>query len=275
MTDLGTLIGQGDGPINTGSGHQYNYNLNVLAEAYQRLGTFGQDARAVAERDLNLLFQRFVPPPRFGRARQTLHDHGTVLVSGQPGTGRRAAARMLLYELGPISVRLHEIDVGGDQDAAGLDGGVVGEGDRILLDLSATDSLRFVRLRRELSAFRAVIEDRDARLAVVLPPRLKEFLSPELLALTVTVARPRANEMFMRHLRRNQVISSPAELTSPKLAKYISEAPMRDLARLAHSIREERDAAPAAPFAEWCGAALGVLSTEVGDGRHVVVVLNE
>ncbi|MDT0344417.1 ABC transporter substrate-binding protein [Streptomyces litchfieldiae] len=274
MTSFYTEVSHAGGPVNMGSGNQNNLYIS-LAETFQRLGTHGKDRRAIAEQELNWLHQRFIPPDRFGRARGLLRDHRTVIVSGQSGNGRRTAALMLLYELAEDGAGMHEIDPGRDEDGPILDRQAVGDGDRLLLDLSGSDSSRYLGVQKDLSAFRSVVEDRDARLVVVLPPHLKGHLAAELQRLTVEIGRPRGDELLMRYLRRDRIIPSPTELLAPSLADYLASKPMRDLARLANLIGRNRDSTPAGGFSEWWNEALAQLTDDGSETATFIAELND
>ncbi|WP_258563509.1 nSTAND3 domain-containing NTPase [Streptomyces phytophilus] len=244
MTDAGTYVAGAHAPIHSGPGDQYVY-MAAMTEASQRVGNRGKDPRAIAEEQLAFVHQRFVPPRRLGEARRLLREHRTAVLLGPPGSGRHTAAQMLLYEPA-TGTGIHEVDPEDAEDGGvTLDRRAVADGDRLLLDLSDFEATRFAGLHNELSALRSVLEERDARLVVVLSPQLRDFLPAELHRLTVHVARPRADHVLMRYLRRAHLTPSPAVLAASDLAGFLADAPMRDVARLADGVRRARDAAPA------------------------------
>ncbi|AUH42504.1 ABC transporter substrate-binding protein [Streptomyces sp. CMB-StM0423] len=271
MTDFGTFVGEARAPFHTGPGDQYVY-IAAMAEASQRLGNRGKDPRAVAKEQLAFVHQRFVPPRRFGEARRLLHEHRTAVLSGPPGSGRHTAAQMLLYEpaAGP---GIHEVDPeDGEDGRATLDRRAVVDGDRLLLDLSDCGA---TGLLGELSDFRSVLEERDARLVVVLPPHLRDLLTAELHRLMVHVDRPRTDQVLMRYLRRAHLTPPPAALAVPDLDGFLADAPMRDVARLAEGIRRARDAAPAGSFGEWWPGPLAQLREDDPEGAQWVDTLTD
>ncbi|WP_052849902.1 hypothetical protein [Streptomyces avicenniae] len=258
MTSASTHVSQAAGPMATGSGDQYNFTV-LMSEVFERLGTRSRDPRTVAEHDLRWLNQRFVRPRHFMRASKLLREHRTVVLTGQPGNGRRTAALMLLYELTMSGKGMHEIDPGADEDGAVLERGSVGEGDRVWLDLSAGDASYFRQVQPALSSFRAEIEERRAHLVVVVPAHLSA-VAPELDALRVTLGRPRADELLMRYLRREQITPSTGDLSAPELSEFLATSPLRDVARLAGLIREASAAAPEGRFGDWLPGALSEVS---------------
>ncbi|MEO3841167.1 ABC transporter substrate-binding protein [Streptomyces sp. B22F1] len=270
MTDFGTFVGEARGPVHTGPGDQYIV-FAEMAEASQRLGTHGKDRRAIAEGQLSLLYQRFVPPRRLGEARHLLRDNRTVVLSGEPGVGRRCAAQMLLYERAAAGAGIHQVDPEeGEDGRVTLDRRTVADGDRLLLDLSACETTRFAGVQSELSAFRAVVEQRGARLVVVLSSHLEGSLNAELHRLTVHLGRPRSADVLMRHLRREGITPPPAALAAPALARFLAAAPMRDVARLADLIRRSRNDSPAGSFSTWWPGRLAQLAEDDPQGPAFV-----
>ncbi|MHA4815765.1 ABC transporter substrate-binding protein [Streptomyces aculeolatus] len=262
MTDLGTFVAQAQAPVHSGAGDQ-NIYFAQMTEASQRLGTHGKDRRAIADRQLGFLHQRFVPPGRLGEARRLLRDNRTVVLSGEPGVGRRSAAQVLLYEPSAAGAGIHEVDPeDGEDGGVLLDRGAVADGDRLLLDLSTCETTRFAGLQNELSAFRAVVEERGARLVVVVSPHLERSLTAEFQRLTVQLGRPRGADVLMRHLRREDITPAPVALAAPGLAGFLSVASMRDVARLADLIRRSRNDSPAGSFDAWWPDPLAQLTDD-------------
>ncbi|MEV1008834.1 ABC transporter substrate-binding protein [Streptomyces sp. NPDC049881] len=246
----------------TGSGDQYNISF-ILSEVAARLGTRSQDPRTVAAQDLRWLHQRFVHPRGFRKADEVLRERRTVVLSGHAGHGRRTAALMLLYELSASSEGMHEIDPGTGEDGVELDHRSVGEEDRLLLDLSTGDTSLHRRVQPALSSFRAVVEERRAHLVIIVPEHLAPTLSPELGQLTVTIGRPPADELLMRHLRREGITPAADEISSaPALTRFLADARLRDVARLARLVRQAREAAPQGRFADWWRGPLAEISAD-------------
>ncbi|NED80291.1 hypothetical protein G3I76_09360, partial [Streptomyces sp. SID11233] len=99
-----------------------------------------------------------------GEARERLEESRTVFLDGAPGSGRQAAARVLLAEYGSFRELLP-----GEQDEPSLrDPALLSEGDLVLLDLSAADRHRWARMHAELGTLRRSAHTKAARLVVVM-----------------------------------------------------------------------------------------------------------
>ncbi|RLU84932.1 branched-chain amino acid ABC transporter substrate-binding protein [Streptomyces griseocarneus] len=257
----GTFVADAHGAVHTGEGTQFNV---YLQEAFSRLRSPGRGSRAFADDDLIRLRQCFVAPDHFDQARDVLRTHGTVLISGLPGSGRRTAALMLLHELSTDTSRFHELpDARDDEDANGpaLDTACIHDGVRLLLDLSNSDPAQYAAVQTELSGFRAAMKGRGALLVIVLPRHLAHLQQDGPAHLTVELGRPQATGLLMRHLRLSDIQPTSEELSSPGLTSYLATATAGEIARLADRIRRERDRdTAAAGFSRWCEEALTALA---------------
>ncbi|TMU89931.1 ABC transporter substrate-binding protein [Streptomyces sp. DASNCL29] len=257
-----TYVRESHGNMHGGGGNQYNI-YTYLQAASGRLGGRGKDPRAFAQDQLADLYRRFVAPKGFGQAQTLLLRHGTVLLSGPPGSGRRTAALMLLRHLADDANDVHELDI--EDEPPVLNIGAVGEGNHLLLDLSEVDEVRYDAVQSELSGFRSDVQRRGARLAIVLPHATEQRRSTEFLPLTADIERPLARDLLMRHLRVDHIHPALADLASPDLAHYMASAGAGALARLADLIRRARDEGkPSDTFADWSRNALAAL-TNLGD----------
>ncbi|MEV6669589.1 ABC transporter substrate-binding protein [Streptomyces sp. NPDC051162] len=256
---FGTFVSDAHGAVHTGDGTQFNI---YLQEATSRLRARGRTLRAFAADDLNRLYQCFVEPSRFDLARAALRTHGTVLLSGPPGSGRRTAALMLLHELGTDAAGFHELpDTRDDVDEPALDTSGIHDRGRLLLDLSNSDPDQYAAVQRELSGFRAELLRRAARLVVVLPQHLAYLQQDGLEQLTVEIGRPGGTEVLMRHLRLADIHPTRDELAALNPASYTASASMSELARFADRIRRARDSGPPhRGFPQWYAEALEALA---------------
>ncbi|QMV20974.1 hypothetical protein GQS52_03340 [Streptomyces sp. SCUT-3] len=258
MSDtLNSQILGAQGPVHGGNGDQYNYNYTYASDSRVK------NPRSIAEDQLLWLWRRFVPPEGFGEARRTLESHGTALLDGPPGSGRTSAARVLLHELRREAGSFHEL-LPDEEDVSLRDPGLVGDGDRLLLDLSDADEALWVGVRQDLSSLRRNALERGARLVVVLPRRGSRTLPEDLNQYRVQVVRPQERDVLLRHLRMDGVPLDDDTRTLPVLSRFLrSEPPMREVAGLADLIRRARDAARAGEgFADWCGRALAALDDQ-------------
>ncbi|MER0244497.1 ABC transporter substrate-binding protein [Streptomyces sp. HSW2009] len=270
---IATHLGAAFGPTHTGEGHQFNIIQAALSQAEERIDTPRQ---TIAEDDLGWLSRCFVYPDQFRQARELLRSQGLVLLTGQPGSGRRAAALVLLHELAGAAGSFHELpDTSDSEDGAALDPRMIGRGDRMLLDLSGSDETWYVKVQQELSPFRAQLREQDARLAVVLPHHLGYLRESSHRQLTVHLGRPDARSVLMRHLRHHGIVPDLADLGSTELTEYLVYAPARDLAGLADLMRRERDAHPDAPYGigDWRDRALAGITDHTPEVARFVVAL--
>ncbi|MEU7039636.1 ABC transporter substrate-binding protein [Streptomyces varsoviensis] len=259
--DNTTFISESYGATHTGEGTQFNL---YMQQATSRLDDLGASPRLIAQDEREWLDRRFIEPDRYGQARDMLRDRGSVLLSGGTGSGRRAAAVMLLHRSPEAEGNLHEVpDTQDDKGSQALDTSIIGAGDRLLLDLSNSDEARYIAVQNELSAFRAVLNERAARLVVVLPAHFGYLQGPEQRPFVVEIGRPSGHEVLMRYLRLDHVVFDRNEVDSvTDLQDYLLREPMREIARLADRIRKERDDSREKDdaFPEWCARALGAVT---------------
>ncbi|WP_367126177.1 hypothetical protein [Streptomyces phytohabitans] len=227
------------GPVHAGTGDQ---TINLIFDAAAAAWATSQhDPKQIAEDELRQLKQVFVWPPDFARARTTLHDWNTVFVVGRPGTGRQGASKVLLGELPTGKGTFHEIvDESEERNGPLLPKDLVGEEDRLLLDLTQRTEERCRAYLGELPHFRTVVRNRNARLAVALDHGHEHLLSPELSRLKVSLGRPRAEEVLRRHLRVHEVDGADCLTVDTALRHFLDEAALREIAALALRVREEQ-----------------------------------
>ncbi|MCB5911800.1 hypothetical protein [Streptomyces pinistramenti] len=260
MTDRGgTWVTDSQGPVHSGPGGQYNY-LTYLVGAAGRPPDAGADPLQVAVEHRQELHRRFVPPRNYGDAVERIAAPGTVvLLDGPRGSGRRTAAVMLLHQLRFTEGRFEELAA----EESGLD---AAPGDRFFLDLSNSTDDEYLTVQRNIASYRAVVQDRGARLVVVLPAGLEYLLDPELVPLAVRLGRPRGGAVLGRHLRVDGIAFEPEQLADPGLGELLSRSPMRELARLAGMIRRARDSGHyGADFPSWCAEATAAVTNRTGE----------
>ncbi|MFD8964646.1 hypothetical protein ACFV0C_06515 [Streptomyces sp. NPDC059568] len=255
-------INEARSAVHTGDGTQVNLYLQALSASLREQAR--QRPRTVAKDDRERLYQRFVPPGHFQRARQVLHTHHTVLLSGHPGSGLRATALMLLHELPEAGGSFHELpDTVDDDSSSPFDSGEINAGDRLLLDLSGADETRYLEIQNQLSDFRDQLIGRGAHLTVVLPHHLGYLLRSDLRPLTMDIERPPARRVLTVHLRHFDINPSAAELETPELTAYLAKAPLRDVADLADRISRNRDSMGTEQgFPHWLSGALAMVTDQ-------------
>ncbi|MCX4813555.1 hypothetical protein OG601_23440 [Streptomyces sp. NBC_01239] len=262
------------GPVNNGEGHQYVF-YGVGADWMVRKGV---ESLRIAREDRLRLADRFVPPRDFRIAADRLKKPGSVvLLAAPPGSGRRAAAIMLLHGLGEDGgadeegVRFEEFPAT-DKDESPL---APGEGDRFLLDLSGlVDEEAYANAQRRLAVRRSQVQEAGAHMVVVLPSGLEHAHPPELEPHTVTLGRPRGLAVVTRYLRMDRMSFRPADLGSPDLQRLYDRSPMRELARLAGLVRAARDSGRfGADFAGWLDQAMHAVTDRADEVGHQVTTV--
>lgn len=256
------------------NGDSYTVNNNYFGDATPPLlKTPKVTPRRVAEDQLVNLQRQFARPPGINEAYDVLVGEHTVIVHGEPGSGRSSAAQVLLCELPHDGGTYHELTPEKPETPSvrwlSLD--LIGERDRMLLDLSSADDRTWHAVHSELSGFRHEVLRKGAFLAIVLPQEFKEQLSPQFLQFSRKIDRPDTWEAGNRHLWLAEVEGNVRDLAPSALRTYLDTAPpMRDLARLAERIAAARGDGD---FAAWCEAALAAqtdLTTDVAEALRRV-----
>ncbi|WP_172384540.1 hypothetical protein [Streptomyces sp. MNP-20] len=259
MTEnAGTYVHESHGSVHGGEGPQYNFYVAAAAATSRLRDQAGGRPRTISRADRIHLYQRFVDPPHFTRVREVLREARVVLLDGPPGSGRRAAALMLLHQLPDSQGSLHELpDTLDDSAASVFDAREVSTGDRLLLDLSKAEEARYVEMQRQLSAFRDRLSPLDAHLVVVLPHQLGYLLRDDLRHLSADIGRPNSRHVLARHLRCEDIEPTGSDLDNQDLRAFLARAPLRKVAALADGIRRRRDTDGADQrFPQWLAAAL-------------------
>jgi hypothetical protein len=259
------------GPVNNGVGSQ-NIFYGIGTDWMIRKGV--EPLRIIRE-DRVRLADRFVPPVGYRAAADRLEKPGSaVLLEAPPGSGRRAAAIMLLHELDGVAheegVRFEELPISDEGDTEGPL--VPGAGDRFLFDLSGiSDEKELAKAQRRLTVYRGQVQEAGAHMAVILPSGMAHALAPELEPHTVTLRRPRGVAVVTRHLRMDRVTFRSKDLKNASLQQLCLRSPMRELARLAGLVRAARDRGRfGADFAEWLDQAMHAVTDRAGEvGRQV------
>ncbi|MBG0817566.1 hypothetical protein [Planomonospora sp. ID82291] len=263
------------GEVHAGRGDQYNsdgpqYNNCTFAAS---AGAGGKHPRTVADDQLLWLWRRFVHPGGFGRARRVLSSCGTVLLDGTPGSGRTAAAKMLLYELrsGPETFRelLPDEEREGHPNVEG-----VGDGDLVWLDLATASERLWSEVHGGLPSLRKTVQERGARLVVVLPGGRVERLHPELGQYRVEITRPPGAQVFQRYLRLAGVPASDTVAPVPALSGFLrANRSMQEIAEFAERVARARSAPGAGGFATWCENARAAVTDRSAEVARFVAQL--
>ncbi|WP_326724378.1 MULTISPECIES: hypothetical protein [unclassified Streptomyces] len=241
--------------MNDRSGDTYNVSNYWVPTPESALLRTPTTPRRVAKDQLVRLQRQFARPTGMNAAYDVLETKHTVFLYGEPGSGRSSAARVLLSELPPRKGTYHELTPEKPEGGTGwLPFDLIGESDRMLLDLTSEDEPTWSAVHDELSGFRHELLLRSAFLAVVLPYRFEERLSVQFSQFRRAIGRPDAMEILTRHLRLGDVDEDVRGIAPPALHTYLGTRPsMRELARLADRIVA---ASNADGFVARCEAAL-------------------
>lgn len=265
-------------PVNNGAGHQYNVFYGANAEWMIRKGVA---PLRIAREDRVRLADRFVPPAGYRVAADRLEKPGSVvLLTAQPGSGRRAAAIMLLHGIGlgeegdadEEGVRFEELpatdrDRGKDEHSLAS-----GAGDRFLLDLSGiADEETYAEAQLRLAVSRSQVQEAGAHMVVVLRSGLEHAHAADLEPHTVTLGRPRGIAVVTRYLRMDRMNFTAADLGSADLRILCDRSPMRELVRFTGLMRAARESHRfGTDFAGWRDQAMRAVTDRADEvGRQV------
>lgn len=183
----------------------------------------------VDDTDLTWLYRRFEPPQRFGEAQDKLARHGVVLLEGEAGSGRRAAAKMLLRLHLDTEHRFCTLPA--ELNGGSIDVSNVERGDLLLLDLSAVEAAEYLVLRSALAGLRANARQRNARLVVILNPQLETWAErDETQQYRVRIGKPEPERVVQRHLAGEGV---PVSSVLPQVAGLQTELRKSTMTKLA------------------------------------------
>lgn len=220
--------------------------------------TFQRPAGEVAatpQEHFRWLKQRFVPPPGLAAVREKLHEHRVVLLHGDPGIGRRSAAKILLGELaedGRSFVEFVNVDSASEKV---LTNERLQHGVPHLLDLADIPDEAVLQRQGELREVLGVLEAREAHLVVVLScstdVRLPEELHPHVVSVD-----PPGPEAVLRSHSDVDGVGLPGPLPDFPELQQVLQGPVRDIAALAGRVVACRQDNPGWTVEEWLRAGL-------------------
>ncbi|MFI5993033.1 hypothetical protein ACIBAC_14445 [Streptomyces sp. NPDC051362] len=242
-----TRVEQPSGPVHAGPG-TLNYTVNVGLSEQDKPR---RSPRRIAGDQLLLIKRQFVDPHGMGVARRLRDDNRTVILHGAPGSGRTAAAQVLLYELHQDTGIFRELLPGGEEGAL-TDPDLVGVGDRLLLNLADAGVSQWAQMRTDLSALRTAVQEQRAHLVVVMP--YEGVLESHLQPYRADIDRPPDIEVFRRHLRLHRIPHEEYLRRAPALDAFLAQQPpMEEVALFADRVRRARAAHPVHDgFPTWC-----------------------
>ncbi len=272
--DAGTVIKGNQGPVNTGEVKNSGDRMIYVAGAQTvNLGSLTAvretTPRQQAADQLRWLAQRFADPAGLGEARQKLEKGRMVFLEARLGSGRTAAAKMLLWELRPDTDGFQELLPEGEKSRLNVE--YIGNGDRVWLDLSARVDV-WPDVHAELPSLCAAIVKRQAYLVTILPSQSQD-LDSSFYQYHAKIARPPLDEVLRRYLRADD-IPQPTSLSS---LQFLHEGrPLREIARYARLIRDARNKQSGrGDFGDWCKAAGQALSNRDREVTSLVAELKQ
>ncbi|WAL68160.1 hypothetical protein ORV05_10450 [Amycolatopsis cynarae] len=254
-------------PPHDGAQQQYYHSVVVnISEMSEIVARQAREPRLVPAEDLRWLRPRFLAPPGLGLARARLQESRMVLLTGQPGSGRRTAGKMLLSESAAPGSPFTMLDDEAHDPREKLSEVHPDSGHRLLLDLSASTDEAFRCRQRELPAFRTVLRQRDAYLVVVVPDRREHQIDGELSEFVVRIGRPDGAVVLRRHLESASISPGERDLGAKPLVAHLA-APMRDIAELARMVVQARDRGTPGGVRAWLDEAVSAVDRggEVSD----------
>ncbi|OWA08847.1 hypothetical protein B9W62_13690 [Streptomyces sp. CS113] len=260
------------GPVYSGGGHQY-----VFYGGPDWMIRRGVEPLRIVREDRVRLADRFVRPSGYRAAAERLVKPGSVvLLEARPGSGRRAAAIMLLHELGKDGdtieepVRFDELPATDKDKDRGEVSFSPAEGDRYLLDLSGiSGDESYAEAQHRLAVYRSQVQEADAHMVVVLPWGMAHAPVPDLEPHTVRLGRPRGVAVVTRYLRMDGMSFRSGDLRSAGLQRLFDRSPMRELARFAGLVRIARDSDRfGTDITGWCDQAMHAVADRAAEVRE-------
>lgn len=239
-----------NGPTMLGDGNT-QHNLNFIAAGLKRF----QQLRQPIDH-LRWLADRFVPPAGFAEAQTAISELRTIVLFGQPGAGRTAAAKMLVFNSWSGRGELHELDPQERDEGSWfhIDPDLIARDDGMWVDLSGASQQTWSQIQKELPALLRRVEERNARLVVIQPHRLD--LQAEFRPYLKRIGSPSREEVF-GHLLRVEGLANGAGLPAPDFFK--SRPSMDEVRQFVNDIldaKEQRaDKADKGDLQQWIAAA--------------------
>ncbi|SDD30082.1 hypothetical protein [Actinokineospora iranica] len=266
----------GDNNVNlTGShGRVWRGDIHIGLDALDRLAERVPPRRPVSANRLELLDKRFVPPsgPGFAQAQERLRNPGTVVISGQPGSGRLAAGLMLLHRSGQGDVSsFQELTV--TEGQLDPDPRTIQEQERLLLDLTGYGHSQLSDIKNAVEIFRAEVEQRAYLVVVVSADQQRAWGTD--FGRVLTIGCPERAAVLRRHLEVEGIALPDKAWFTPGLAHYLHSGRMSEIAELADQVRAARDRALSAEPGNWLADALNALADQRGAARNRVTALRD
>jgi hypothetical protein len=220
------------GPTAIGDNNTQNNFLTITNARLRALQARLQQAEHLARLKL-----RFLRPPGFDGAAATLAEHGIVILDGPPGSGRTAAAQILLFESRSEDDRLHELlpQIPDDEIPFNVAPDRIAPGDRAWVNLSAAEPRLWAEIQGELPSLHARTRTCNARLVIVMPHH--EELRSDFRLYRKRIERLPQREVFSHLLR---VEGLPSD--NPALSRFMADTrSMEDIRQYVGYVLDAKD----------------------------------
>ncbi|TDD51612.1 hypothetical protein E1263_29975 [Kribbella antibiotica] len=263
------------GAVHTGDG-----NLNATTWNVATLNVTEAPAAALVRQPLGIkpgqaslqrLQRVFVAPDGFDGLLGRLRDPGsTVILTGPPGSGRRAAAQMLLCptveDIGALTL-LTTSDLQGSDS---LVDDAVSEGARLLLDVTDLDLRGFGQHQTDLQRCVAIVGKQRASLVILIPDGLDQHLHDDLQIHRASIRGPDQWRVLKSHLEHGFELSLSQSRVANEDLQVLNGLALRSVARVAGYLEQTRD--QGLDPREWFRNALAGLADQEQD---VITLLEE
>ncbi len=260
---FGSSHSTGDGQVHVG-GDNSGFILQMsglagekLPRDLRRLLRLSPGPRPTAAAELLDVGRIFVEPPNFRSLSEKLTGEGVLILTGEPGTGRRTTALKLLLTPDADERTCREIATELEEDEEpSLDLAEDVEGDGLLLDLSAHD---FGDSKRWIDAVllkRPLLRERQCTLVVLVSPGIAGQLDVPSSRLVGRLRPPTPRAVLAAHLSAFNIHVGSAALD--ELVEPVADRGLGAMARLASLIADERDGDPRAGLPVWIDRARAV-----------------
>ncbi|MEV1200361.1 hypothetical protein [Microbispora rosea] len=209
---------------------------------------------------LKWLEERFIEPEGYFEAVHLLLKEHAILLAGAPGSGRTSTGQMMLHRLRNITGPIRQLSfVSADLDDQDLE---PLSRDRVLIDVSGISSELFPSILMRLESVRSKVAQQQGFLVAVVSDENQAFLEGDLARLVVHIGRPAGTEVLLKHLNKDGVPATLAQVSRPDFPGI----PMRSISRIARLVHIAR-AQGSGGIKEWISRAFEAYA---GDAQGVV-----
>ena len=265
---VGSIVTDPHAPTHTGTGAQLvNSTLSGINNAHVEKQYVMIAAAAATQRSLRLeaaaneiesLRAAFVRPDGFELLQSRLDSPGSSLVlTGPPGSGRRAAAKMLLCPSAGTTGALRLLSTADFTEADPLSPEDVSEGDRLLLDVSDVEEVSaFHAVQHDLLRCVGIAERRKARLVILIAPHRESMVHDDLMRLIGRIRPPDRWQVLGAHLRIFGLPAPRRHQVDDADLMALEHLSMSGVARVATLLRQARDLDSDGDFRAWFSSAI-------------------